>query len=399
MVTRYKKRGLHLAAQTGDIETGPASADYKAVKLEDLGTISDDFTVDPSGFIRNKNRDAPLDIGVDGASFTFATPLQGVEDAAAGAAEAMPADDWLSLIFENVFGAPYQNAGTGVGSGSGSGTLVTDANTLAAYDLVPVQGAAVNSGRTQWRQVTNAASPYNVSDNWTATPTTAELAMGTDTYDPAVAVDSGGGNQLAAYYLHDDTAYKMLGGRITSLKITMAAMQKARVEGSIQFDSKTRGTDGSVVLATGPIAGVPIRGTLSPLIWGGTEYSTASIDLDFGIQTAPTAAPSGPNGRSLIEVISVNPVITIAPPHGTNWEDDFRAGTTRNLMIQFGGGVYDSGADRLNTCCFFAQAAQAQSVQITDDGGRARQAIQLKVVDAGESSAGVDYPYFQFARA
>ena len=408
MATRSKKRGLYFAAQTGDIETDPdddgndVPAKYKQIKIEDLGVLSDDFTMDESGFLRGKNRVAPMDAGVDGASFTFSTVLQGVEDAAATGSEAMPADDWLSLILENVFGAPDQNVSTGVGTGSAAGTLVLDADTLAAQDLVPVQSTGTNSGRAQWRPVTNAASPYTVGANWAATPDGTEIAFGTDQYRHSTAVDSGGGNQLAAYYLFDDLRYTLLGGRITSLKITLAAMQKAKIDASIQFDSKVRGpksSEATFLAGAGPMAGVPIRGTLSPLFWGGTAYATSSIELDFGLSTTVAEATSGPNGRSAIEVISADPVITISPPHGTNWEDDFRAGTQRSLLIQFGGGVFDAAADRLNTCCFFANAAQAKSVQITDDAGRARSAIQLTVVDAGEVAANTDYTYWVFARA
>lgn len=396
-MARTKKIALWLAAESGGFGVDPDSdgSDYTPVKV--LGQIG--FPVDTTGQLETnyqtgRNRATANEVGADGATLDFKVPVQGLSTAA-GDGSAPPAVDWLDLILQNAFGASATVSGEGVANGSTSSNLILDTATYAVQDLMPVQEAGLYSSRTQWRRAaTLNTATYTLDRNWTATPTTSAVAYGMRTYQYS---DSGGGDSLLAYVVQDDTPYVLQGGRVSSLKLALPAGKMAELSVSMMFDSITQASRASISTID-TFAGTPIKGMLSPLVWGGTEYATKSINIDFGLTTSTTESTAGTNGRSNIEVISTMPTITIEPAYAhSTWQADFRAGTTRTLGIQLGAGVLASSV--LNTCFFWAEAAQAQSAAAADDGGRVRHAVTLKVVDEGVFTGTTVSRFFSFVRA
>ena len=408
MAARSRKIAVFIAPETGGYAVDP-DADgsgglYKPVKiLGNVGFPADNLEKIDTNYQRGVNRITRQEIGADGAALELEMPLQGF-DVAAGDGGSVPATDAQDLIFAAAFGAATANTGEGVDTTSGAATLAVETgDPLAAQDLAPVQGASTNSARTQWRHVTGSATPWTIDRNWDDVPGGSEVLYGTRQWSPN---DTGGGDSLACYVQIDGTAYTLLGGRPTALKITMAAGQIARLAVSIQFDSKTRGAKGTEpTIASSTIAGLPIKGMLSGFIWndltatGGSDFTARQVELDFGLAADVRSSIAGAQGRANIEVISANPTITVDPIHADLWEDEFRADppTPREVMISFGAGTLAGG--RVNTCAFYAAAAEITAAGDADDNGRIRKQITARVVDAGELSSGVDYNYWRFARA
>jgi hypothetical protein len=94
---------------------------------------------------------------------------------------------------------------------------------------------------------------------------------------------------------------------------------------------------------------------------------------------------AGTNGRGGMEVVEIDPMITIDPAWApSTWNSAFQAGTASELLVQIGGGYTASG--RPNSMCFHARRAQINTAPtIVDDGGYLRNAVSMVALGSGSS--------------
>jgi len=397
MATRDRKRALYIDQEStfGTDPSGDGSG-YTAVKVTDLSAPGDGTGVGETNFATGRNRATAADRLGDGGEITFSTPLLGMLTAAGdGTNASATSDDWFDLLLNCAFGAKATTAGEGVASATNT-TFTTDADdNYGMQDLVPMQDAAANSARTQWRYVDGATSPYTVDRAWTDDPTATAVAYGAKYYRPSDTA----GSSLSAVVDVDGTLYLCTGGRVNSLRLRATAKEAARLEWGVMFDSWEDDTSDKSALPTlGAFSGTDIQGVLGAVSWNGTEYATKSVEIDFGIGATEVLSVAGTNGRSQIEVTTYDPVVTIEPLHAAQWETDFRAGTTGALSVHLGKGVVSGGV--LNSVCFQAMAAEVIArPEQSGDGNILRHTVQLKVVDGGTFSGSTIAHYWQLARA
>lgn len=378
-MTRTRIRALYIAAES-TYGTDPDSdgSDYVPVWTDgQISPLASGRALLDGQYSTGRNAPTSQVVGPDGGTIEFTTPLLGLS-AAAGDSASPPAADWLDLLLNSCLGTGTARDGEGLGSGSGSGTLALDTSALASQDLAPVYESGLNSSRTQWRRVTGASTPYDVAPNWTATPSTAGVCYGVRRWSGPV---SAGGASFAMVLVEGSTEWTLLGCRVTRLRITIPAGGKVTASWSVAFDSRAVTTKASLALVGG-WTGSPLKGVLSPLMWGSTAYEVAQAELDMGVVVQPRMSTAGTNGRSEMDVIAVDPVLTISPLFATSWDTDFSAGTTRSTLLQIGAGSLSGGV--LNTLGLWFEAGQIIApATVVDDSGRQRTSVQIRCVDPG----------------
>ena len=395
MATRTRKNAFYLKAESSyGAEAGSTDgSDFTAVKCLSLDLISDNTAMLETSLATGRNRKTASEIGADGAQVSLTVPLQGLVSAAGDGVNASSvADDWLDLVLSNVF-TKSTTQGEGIDATATASSLVTDADTYTNQDMVAVQGASFDGGQVNWRRVGGTASPYTMDRNLDATPDGSEVSYGAKMYRPGTP-----GASLSACYDLDGTIYLLLGGRVSSMSVEMSAGELAVVSVTIDFDSKADDSSTKTALPTiGTFAGTPIKGLLGAFSWGGTEYATKSVSLDFGITAQPDATVTTSNGRSDIDIISTYPTMSIEPAYAQTFVDDMTAGTARALAVQFGSGVVSGGV--LNGCALFMESARLTASNPSDDGGRLRSSLSFECVDGGIFSGSIIAEYFTFTRA
>lgn len=379
-MTRTRKRGLYIAAES-TFGTDPDSdgSDYVPIWTESIGMIASGRALLDGQYSTGRNAPTAQVLGPDGGTLDFTTPLLGLS-AAAGDGASPPSADWLDLLLNSCLGTGTARDGEGLAGGSGSATLVLDTAALTSQDLAPVYESGLNSSRTQWRRATGAGATYDIAPNWTATPSTAGVCYGVRRWSGPV---SAGGSSFALVVLGGNTEWTLLGCRVTACRITIPAGGKVTCAWSIAYDSRSVTTKASSSLAAiDGWTGSPLKGVLSPLMWGATAYETASVELDLGLTVSPRLATSGTQGRADYDVITSDPTITIQPVYATTWDEDFTAGTLRSVLLQIGAGTLSGGI--LNTVGLWFEEGQILApANEVDDAGRQRTSVQIRAVDPG----------------
>lgn len=317
---------------------------------------------------------------------------------ASGAAGAVPTADVLDLLLANALGVALSaNGGQSLTVGSTTSNFVLSGAVtggLLADDIVPIAFAA-SPARTHWRSVLSiAAAPTYTIDppNWPTAPATGDIMYGARRYG-ATRVLPTGGPSLSGVVNVAGNLQLALGLRCSKLSYSWTAGKKLKGRASFMGDSLQLGvTKASLPTISTFNAGSVVN--LSSVYWNGTPFGTESGELDFGLRVSPVLSQDGLNGRSDIQVLGIDPVITLNPGYDTTvWDANFRAGTTGSLLLQFGRGLLGGG--RVNTHAFFAPRCQVISVDPTSKDNQIRQPVKIRVLDAGDGTS----RRFVYARA
>lgn len=359
-----------------------------------VGFVSDQLALLETDLATGRNEPTAAEPGADGAGFSFETPLTGLATAA-GDGVSPPSADWLDVLLAAVCGTGTAVAGEGVGAGSGGSTLVLDspATGVTLQTPLPVWETGVASSLTQWRRSGSTTTPFDVDRAWTETPSTAAVLYGTRTYYQPT---SDSAKSLTMNVVMDSVSYVLAGCKPKSLKIVAPAGGAVRLQWEIMASAKSAASRASVP-ALDTFSPAEIKMSLSSVMWGTTSLNVKSVEIDFGLSATWLEATAGANGRAGADTVQMFPTITIDPVYAAAIQTDMRAGTTRRLAIQFGAGTVSGGV--LNSCFFFAEAAQVMKADPSDDAGRVRQGITLKCVGEGTFSGSTASNLWMFARA
>ena len=393
---RTKVSRLSIAAETtfGTDPDSSGAGDVVVRVSKPVSFVSDQLQLLDTDYATGRNEPTAAEPGADSAEFSFETPLVGLATAG-GDGSAPPAVDQQDILFRCMCGASTDVNGEGVGAGSGASDLVLDAPAtgVTLQTLLPVWESGVNSSRTQWRRSASTATPFTVDRAWDEVPTTAAVAYGTRTfYQPTT--DSA--RSLTANVVMDSISYVLTGCKPKSCKIVAPAGGMARVMWTMMASAKSAAARASVP-AVDTWAPAGIKMSLSSVHWGTTSLNVKSVEIDFGLSATWLEATTGTNGRAGADTVQMFPTITIDPVYTAALQTDMRAGTTRRLAIQFGAGTVAGGV--LNSCFFFAEAAQVMKADPSDDAGRVRQGITLKCIGEGVFTSGTNSNLWMFARA
>lgn len=387
MSGRKRTRRAYVALETGGFAVDPSvdGSGYTPARVSVFDTSKNGRIIFDTDEATGRDRPTDLEPGPDGSEITLSGPLCALA-AAAGDGVAPSGTNALFLFFASLFGTAQSVSGEGVASGSTSSTLNTDTNHLSAGQLACVHGAG-NSGRSQWRRVVGATSPYTVAPaNWVSTPDNADVSYGSYQFRDGAQGYSVALVEVVESVLGSTEIYLHLGGRPTSLSVQFDAKGRATWSVTLRFDSKTEDASAKSALPAIALQTAPaIKGMLSPIFWGSTKTPVKSATFNWNVNVVDDDSTEGVNGRAGIDKMSADPTCVIVPRFSrSTWEADFNAGTARELLVQFGGGVVSSGL--LNSWCFGFPRGQVQAADPTDDAGRPRHSVTIKAVDGGASS-------------
>lgn len=388
-MTASRITAVYLAAEsTYGVDPDSDGSDYLPIRFDGLADPVDATEIEEIGNASGRNEPAELQVTRSGAKLSLTIPLYGYA-AGSGDGDAAPTADVLDLLLANVCGTALQaTGGEGVNSGSGASTLVLDASVtgLVVGTLVPVYlGASDTPIRTHWRRIGNAASAptYSVVPDWSSTPTTAAIMYGVRGYGQANNLQTPT-TGLAAIVNRGGTLHRLLGGRITSMSFDLTAGKVARMSVGLSFDSYEEGASAASLPAITTYPSAIIQ-TLAPCYWGSTLVPYKSIKIDMRPKVVEVQSAAGTNGRGGMEVVEIDPMITIDPAWApSTWNSAFQAGTASELLVQIGGGYTSSG--RPNAMCFHARRAQINTAPtIVDDGGYLRNSVSMVALGSGSS--------------
>jgi hypothetical protein len=413
-----RKKTLYVN-QESTFSTDPSASGstYKIVRVNgSLGEPKSTLKQLGTQHFQGVNRPSPNLLGEDGASLEFETFLYGMPTTMD-----YGGSDWtagsMTYLLESAFGA-HTYCTTEIVDDAPTAPTSTSVTSLSALDSDYAVGGLcplwkVGNTAIDWRLISSISSAtINVEDAWTSTPVGGS-AVGTS--DSAVVAqhfyrqtDGLNATTVSMVMDMDGQQYMMTGGRPTALSISCSAGELAKMKWSYSFDDWSRVSKASLPTdfsASDYVAGVtPIKGMLASLMFNGTAYATKSIELNFGLKTVPISDATLTNGRSGMMVVATEPTITVEPLYATAWEDAVRAGTTGRLVVSFGAGALSSATMPIdstmtaNSVAFGANAAQVTEAGLVDDGGRMRQKVTFKVVDAGMATSTVRYPFWTLAR-
>lgn len=362
---------------------GPVSAPKRTRRMLDQG-----WSVGRLRRVRHR-------AGPDGAELTLSMPWHGYAAAALEGASPSTTLDAPDMVLAAAWGAGTLVAGLGANSVTAT-SFVSAGDDRNVGDALAIYQAGVNGDRAQLRVIDAepSAGTYTVR-SVLGTFTTAAFSFGMRRWRPAVVPSAANGPSLAVHVeLVGGAQWTLLGGRPTgAMRLVVNAGEEARLEVTLSFTIMTRQNKASrpAVTTFSPPA---IMGELASVVWGGTEYETSSVTIEWSLGTAERPAVTSVNGRSNIVVRTADCKVSIAPPYGTSWEDDFVAATVRRLEVVLGSGVLAGGA--VNASFLWLEAAQVASDSTDEDGNEARESIEIAAADG--VIGGAVAPYWSLAR-
>jgi len=409
MGLRPRKNALYIAIES-TFSTDPSAngAGYLHVPAASVGEIQDQKEIIETEWHTGRNRATPALSGRDGWSIDVEGPVIGLP-AAAGDTATPALGDWFDVLLEHVIGQATTTDGTAVTSATTT-TLTPGADELNAEDLLCVHEAgAFTHNRAQWRRVlSEAAGVYTVTLPFDSTPTSSAVAYGVGNYVPTS--DEGGASTIALVADMGGTVYTLLGGRVTSFTITGEINGYVRFSASITGDRYSEDTSAKTSLPTtaATCSPTPVRALLSPLYFAdaslhspiNTTIPTKRFELNFGIEASEVESTEAAHGRANIESTKLRPTLAVEPLFSDDLLQLKRATEDRvaQLLLHMGSGDVSGGV--LNSCAFFAEAAQVSEGNPTADGDRRRFPLTFRIVDAGELTPGGSIArLFTFARA
>ena len=390
MSDQSKKRLIYVAPEASyGTETGTVT-DYLPIQAENLSFITSGPEVLETGYFTGTATSTPADRGGEYCEVSFDCPLRGFASAQAAAVISAGDIDGLDHILSSAFGVVAQ---TGVGIGASTTTsLVTDANITTDQYLAPAYGATTNSDKVQWRRLSGIATPYTVAPAaYADAPDAADSVYGTRSHKGPFTQ----GLSLSMYYVQDSVPYVLLGGRPTAIKLAAEAGKRVMMSVTIRFDRRTQTSKG--VTGVSVFAPAPIKALLAGVTWGSTTTPVSSIEIDWQLNSTDIMSAGSTNGRSDVECIMADPVVTLTPMFVLQQQTDFQAGTLRNLLIEFG---MTNSSSVLNSCAFFAENGEITGAEDSDDGGVIRQTLKIACRHNGNFGATTNHAHaWQFARA
>lgn len=417
-MARTVKKSAYIRVET-TYGTDPDNdgSDYVWVPAFSIGEIPSGVEQLETNYMTNRGLPTAPIAGPDGGQVEMVVPVIGLPtEAGDGVSAGAGADDWYDDFWENhVDDTPTEREGEAVLSANTTDiTYDAAATNLAAQDLIAVYDAAAAPaalGRAQWTQIQSGAGagPWVVEPDFAVAPTSSAVAYAARQYIWTPGFSGTGlptGGSSRSLFIRDDHnqigGYVCTGGRIISRSIVAEAGQRWEDRVTWGFDAIVEDSSDKASIdsaGVGPSV-TPLICTLSPVWFGGTQYATRRVEINFNIEAQPIAATSGTNGRSGWDILACNPTVTIEPLATDAIRDLKRDITQGQLLIQLGAGVFNQGGSGvLNTCCFFAHRAVVMEAERTDDGGRARQTVTFKCIDAGAFSGSTMNRFWMFARA
>jgi len=391
---------LHIVAES-TFATDPSAtgSSYLYVPAESI-TYEEGTEILTTQYSTGRNYPTEAEVGADGGSITFQTPMLGLSTAAGAATNASTVtDDWLDILLEAAFGVKATTSGVAATGGTTTTFTAATNTAAAAQDVVAMFTASTPSGapRALWTQVQSlsGAGPYtfNVAPTLASAPTASTVVYGVKRYSD----DDNGGSTLSCVVTDDALVYTYSGGRITRCRIMAQAKQRVMMEWTIAFDRRTLDTGKSALPAAAKLAYTPIKMMRSPVIFNNTAIATRSLEIDFGLTASEVTDTAGTNGRGGHELISIAPTVSIEPLRADS-HDLLKRNLTRGaLLAQLGAGELSGG--RLNTCAVHLARCEAREVTYTSDNGIARNRIVFTGVDAIEFGAGVASRFLSVVRA
>lgn len=388
-MTTSRITAVYLAAEsTYGVDPDSDGSDYLPIRFDGAADPVDATEIEEVGNASGRNEPAELVITRSGARLDLTIPLFGYATGS-GDGDAAPTADVLDLLLANLCGAALQaTGGEGVNTGSSSSTVVLDASVtgLVVGTLLPVYlGGSDLPVRTHWRRIGNAASAptYSVVPDWSSTPTTSAIAYGVRGYGQANNLSTAT-TGLAAIVNRGGTLHRLLGGRVVAMSFDLTAGKVAKMSVGIRFDSYEEGATAASLPAITTFPS-PIIQTLAPCYWGSTSVPVKSIKIDMRPKVVEVQSAAGTNGRGQMEVVEIDPLVTLDPAWApSTWNAAYQAGTINEILVQIGGGYTSSG--RPNTMCFHGRRAQINAAPtIVDDGGYLRNAVSMAVLGSGSS--------------
>ncbi len=395
---RTRAKALWVATEsTFDTDPDNSGAAYVSVPALELGNIQDLKDPLESNYFTGRPFPTEAVQGTDAWQLEITVPVIG-NSAEAGDGDSPPSEDWLDKLLENALGTQGTTDGEGIASSTSSTVTINTTSVLAEQDLFPTYTTALD--HPQWRLVTDDASDpaLSVAPNWDSNPTSSEEVYGTRYY--AMTSAFSGGTSLSFVYDEDDVRYVLTGGQVVGATLIGEVGQMLRMTLTIMGAGKesTFGSHASLPVQAAAPAVTPLKAICAPVYFNGTEYATRRFEIDFGLSANHIEATSSCTGKTGTEVLGASATVTIEPLRSDANLELKRNVTTGRLLVTLGGGAPSGGV--LNTAAVHFGNAYAQSVEITDDNGRLRQAIQFNIVDGGDfESSGTAAEYFRIARA
>lgn len=382
-MTASRIRACHLAAEsTYGSDPDSDGSDYLPIRCTGKFDPVDGTEIEDVGGATGRNEPPELTVTRSGAKLDLVIPLYGY-GTASGDGDAAPTTDVLDLVFNNAFGAAIQSTGgEGVAASSTTSNVILDAaiSGLSVGSLLPVYMASTPA-QTLFRRVgTVSTATYPVFPDWAVAPLTAAVAYGARGWGQANQLQTAGASLAAAVNVGGQI-HRLLGGRVMSMSAEAVAGKVANLNVSIMFDSY----EPNVTMASLPAITTfpaPVVQKLAPFYFNTTNYAVKSTKIDFGIKAAVVEATSGSNGRANIEVVEIDPVITVEPAWAPGtWNSSFAAGTVGEVLAQVGGLFASSRPN-----CFAMHGLRAQVMappSNVDDNGYLRESVQIKILGSG----------------
>lgn len=397
---RTARRALYVARETNfDVDPSADGSGYLWIPANEVGELPPGVEVLETSYRTGRQFPTRPVAGADGGELEFSTPVIGLSSAAGDGTDASTVtDDWFDVLLLHAFGIQRTTAGEGLTS-LVTTTLTLDTDALSLQDLIPIYESALPSAaapRSEWlrTETDGADGTYTVRDSGVAF-TGAAVAYGTKNYRFSVT----GGDSLSIVYDDDGVIYRLGGCRIDCRVWTAEAGQLAAASWSLRYSSRTEDTTAKTALP-GPGAGPAVSdivGLLSPVTFGATRYDTKSIEIDWGMTSAPVMATSARNARAGDELIQPAVKATIMPLRTDALLDLRRSISNEPLLIQLGAGALSGGV--LNTVAVHLDRASVVAGDPTDDEGHARLSVELMGDDRVTHSGTTDAVYAQVSRA
>lgn len=369
-------RALHLA-QEGSFGVDPSAngSAYLPIGLTSRPYMSNDTELAETNYATGRNADTEMLVLRDGSSVPVEIDLTG--PATSGADNVAPvALDAIDFILAAAFGTAARVInGRAVGAGSTTANIVLSSAVLAADDLACLYVSASN--RMRYRPVAGAGPTYTVAPNWEAAPVqTNDYVVASRQY----AHQAAQGPSLAAVLNIDGTLQLGLGMKPQGkLSIKGRSGKKITLSTALRGDTFTPGVTKASLPAVSTFPSAAVF-TLSDFYFNGTNYGTKSFSLDFDLSTVDVEASTAATGRADIQIVRVEPTITIEPLFASAlWQGLLDAATIAPVILQMGSGRLGSG--RNNSLGFHAPRAQVVEVKDQNDNGIVRHMVKLKILD------------------
>ena len=403
MPIRSATRALFIAGEGAFDTQNTTDAEYMPVKTSQSGLGEIEFLDEFSGMnyavgLPRATREERLRGGASIPCEIVWTPY-GAGAVSDGGAVPVTLDA-LDLALQSALGTVITRAGEGVVSVSGT-TATLDTAVYTVGDILALYEAGVNNSRTQIRLTRDRSAAAYTIDASGAAFTGAAISPGYREFRS----HGEDGASLSAYFQDDDLVYELSGGIYILESITFEAGGLVLLQGSFRFNTivYVGAAGGGAIIPTTVASGViieyPVKAELGVCHFDGTDYSgLVSATLNLNPQVIWEPGLDGTNGRVGQRNLTNYATLECTFPANAAFRTAMSAENTGLLRLMIGSGTIGSG--RLNGLAWGFQEAQILASGRNDDGGRARQSVNFKIVHAGRigSTTPTVVPFFSLTR-